>query len=101
MALPLCQQLLLPPATPSLTDVARVDPSLGSALREIARTAAAAGAAAAVSGAAEGGDGGGKEGKLGEYLAALHLFFTLPGADWWVKVLVVPIATRTTAATSS
>jgi hypothetical protein len=73
LALPLCQQLLLAASSssPSLADIARLDPSLGGSLREIARMA----------GHAVGGEEG-DSGKLGEYLAALHLHFTLPGADW-------------------
>lgn len=76
LALPLCRRLLLssdPTHPSSLADVALVDPSLGHALLEIKGMAQQAG----------GGEGG-EEGKLGEYLAALHLHFTLPGADWWV-----------------
>lgn len=85
LARPLVQQLLLAPSastpTPTLHDVARVDPSLGKALLEIQRMAQAAGQQQQDGGA-------GAAEKLGEYLAAFHLHFTLPGADWCVVVCV-------------
>lgn len=60
----LCKLLLGHPLT--LHDVAAVDPVLGRSLLEMQRMA----------------NGTHKTGKLKEYLEALHLDFTLPGAHW-------------------
>lgn len=70
----LCKLLLGHPLT--LHDVAAVDPVLGRSLLEMQRMA----------------NGTHKGGKLKEYLEALHLDFTLPGAHWCVTPLHKPLA---------